>query len=97
MGITTGVDGVGSKYIIQKINPRGWVAARDAKTNEESLINLVPLHSPGYDIDNRTVWNNIQNCCIRTTAYNWIRGFEANKDNRVVWMALLQKYEGIDL
>ena len=38
MGSTTDVDGVRRKYNIRNINPQGWVAARDAKTDEERLI-----------------------------------------------------------
>ena len=59
MGITIGVDGVHRKYIISKINPQGWVAAHNAKTNEERLIYSVLLHGPGYDMDNRYVWHEI--------------------------------------
>ena len=28
--------------------------------------------------------------------YNWIREFEAKKDDRAAWLALLQQYEGTD-
>ena len=69
MGSTTGVDGVGRKYIICDIKPQGWVAAHNAKTDEERLIYLVPLHRPGYDIDNRSAWHKIQNFYIGNTAY----------------------------
>ena len=41
-----------------------------------------------------TVWHKIQNCCIGTTAYNWIWEFEANEDGRSTWLVLLQYYEG---
>ena len=96
MGSTAGVDGVRWRYIVRKIKPRGWVAARDAKTDEERLIYSVPLHGPMYDTDNRVVWHKIKNCCIGTTSYNWIREFEANEDVRAAWLALLQKYGGND-
>ena len=56
---TTVVDGVRRKYIIRKIKPQGWVAARDAKMDEERLIYLVPLHSPRYNIYNHAVWHEI--------------------------------------
>ena len=69
-GITTGVDGVRQKYIILKIKTQGWVAARDTKTDENSLIYSVTLHSHGYDTDNPAVRNEIQNCCIGTRGYN---------------------------
>ena len=66
MGSTTCVDGVRQKYIIHKIKPLGLVAARNAKTDEERLIYLVPHHGLGYDTNNSDVWNEIQICCIRT-------------------------------
>ena len=47
MGSTTGFDEVRCKYIIRNINPQGWVASRDSKTDEDRLVYLVPLHSPG--------------------------------------------------
>ena len=90
MESTTGVDGV------RQIKPQVWVAARDAKTYEERLIYLVPIHGPEYDTDNHTVWHKIQNCWIGTTAYDWIREFEANEYDMAVWMALIQQYEGND-
>ena len=94
MGSTTRVDGVRRKYIISEINPQGWVASRDAKTDKERLIYSVLIHGPRYDTDNHAVWHEIQNCCIGTISYDWIREFEANKDGRAAWLALLKKYEG---
>ena len=70
MGSTTGVDGIRWRYIIREVKAQGWVAVCDAKTDEERLIYLVPLHSPGYNTDNRAVWHKIQNCCIGNTAYD---------------------------
>ena len=49
MGSTTGSGGLRRIYIVFKIKPQGWVAARDANMDEESLIYLVPLHGHGYD------------------------------------------------
>ena len=57
---------------------------------------MVPLHGPGYNTNNRSVWHKIQNFCIRTTPYNWIKKFEANEDGRAAWLALIQQYEGTD-
>ena len=96
MGSKIGVDGVRRKFIIRKINPQGWVAAYDAKTNEERLIYSVPLRGPEYNTDNRTLWHEIQNCCIATTSYDWIREFGAYKDSRAALLALIHKYEGTD-
>ena len=72
------------------------VLSCNANNYEDRLIYSVPLHIPGYDTDNRDVWHKIQNYCIGTTSYNWIREFEANKDGRFVWTALLQQYERTD-
>ena len=94
MGIRAGVDGLHRKYIICKINPQGWVAACNAKTDEERLIYSVLLHGPGYDTDNHSVWQEIQNCCIGTISYKFMREFDANKYVRSVWLALLRPYEG---
>ena len=93
MGGTTGVDLLLHKNIICDIKPQVWVAARDAKTDEESWIYSVTIHGPGYDTHNRAVWDKIQNCCIRNTVYNWIREFEANEYGRSMWMVLIQHYE----
>ena len=57
------------------------------------MIYSVPLHGNGYDNNNHALWQEIQNCCIDTTSYDWIRDFESNKDGRVAWLALLHKYE----
>ena len=73
MGSTAGVDGVRWRYIVREIKPRGWVAARDAKMDEDRLIYSVPLHGPSYDTDNHAMWHEIQNYYILTTAYEWIR------------------------
>ena len=88
MGIMTGVDGVRQKYIIRNIKPQLWVTACDAKTDEDILIYSVPLHFPGYDTNNRTVWHEIQSYCIRNTAYNWIGYCEANKGDRETCLRL---------
>ena len=93
MGSTTGFDWVRWKYIICTIKPWGWVAALNTKTDEYRLIYSVPLHGNGYDNNNHALWQEIQNCCIDTTSYDWIRDFESNKDGRVAWLALLHKYE----
>ena len=97
IGSTTGLDGVRCKYIILDIKPQGWVASRDYKTDEERLIYLVPLHSHGYNTNNHTVWHDMNNCCIGTTAFKWIREFEANEDGRYMWMVLLQQHEVTNL
>ena len=94
MGSTTWGDGVRHKYILQKIKPQGWVAACNAKTDEERLIYSVLLHGPGYDTDNHSVWQEIQNCCIGTISYKFMREFDANKYVSSVWLALLRPYEG---
>ena len=65
-------------------------------TDKERLIYYVLLHGPRYDMDNHTVYNEIQNWCIGATVYNWMSEFEANEYGRVAWMALLQKYEGTE-
>ena len=59
MGITTGVDGVRRKNIIRNIKRQRWVAARNAKTDEERLIYSVPLHGPGHNTNNHNVWHDI--------------------------------------
>ena len=87
MGGTTGVDLLLHKNIICDIKPQVWVAARDAKTDEESWIYSVTIHGPGYDTHNRAVWDKIQNCCIRNTVYNWIREFEENEYGRATILA----------
>ena len=94
IGSTTGVDGLSRKYIIHDINTQGWVAARDTKTDTDRIIYLVSLHGPGYNMETRGVWNEIQNCCIGTISYERISEFEANEDGRAAWLALLQKYKG---
>ena len=92
MGIITGVDGVRCKYIIHEINHRGRVAARDTKTDEERLIYLEPLNSPGYDTDNHAVWHEIYTWYIGTMVYNLIREFEENEYGKAAWLVLLHKY-----
>ena len=67
LGSTTCVDGICCKYIIHEINPQLWVAARDAKTDEERLIYSVPLNGPKYDTDKCDMCHKIQNYCIWTT------------------------------
>ena len=62
MGSTTGVDGLRRKYIIREIKPQVWVSARDAKTYEEKMIYLVPVHGTSFDTNNQDVWHKIQNC-----------------------------------
>ena len=57
------------------------------------MIYSVPLHGNGYDNNNHALWQEIQNCCIDTTSYDWIRDFESNKDGRFAWLALLHNYE----
>ena len=47
MESTTGSDEVFCNYIIRNINAQGWVASRDSKTDEDSLIYLVLLHCTG--------------------------------------------------
>ena len=73
MGGKTGVDVVCRRYIIREIKPQGWAAKHDFKTDEERMIYSVPLHGPRYDTDNRAVLHEIQNCCIGTTEYDWIK------------------------
>ena len=97
MGSTTVFDEVRLKYIICNIKPQVWVASRDSKTDEDILIYSVPLLVTGYNTNNHTVWHNIQNFCIETTSYNWIREFEANEDFRSMWLVLLRNYEGKNL
>ena len=90
MGSTTGVDVVRQRYITRKIKPQGWVASRDSKMDEKRLMYLASIHGPGYNMDNHTVCYEVQNFCIGTTSYGWIREFELNKDGRSAWLALLQ-------
>ena len=56
----------------------------------------VPLHGPGFDTNNRAVWHEIQNYCIGTTTYDWIREFEWEKYGTAAWLVLLQQYEGTE-
>ena len=42
------------------------------------------------------MWYKIQNFCIGTIAYDWIRKFEVNKYSRSALLSLLQNYEGTD-
>ena len=67
---TTGFDEVRHRYIIREIKTQGQVEARNDKTDEDRLIYLVPIHGTEYDTDNCTVWHEIHNCYIGTTAYD---------------------------
>ena len=62
--------------------------------DEESLKTRTVHFGEGFKVDNRTVWNKLKVALIDKPGYNHISQFNATRNGRSAWMALITYYEG---
>ena len=62
--------------------------------DDESMKTRTVHFGEGYKVDNRTVWNKLKVVLIDKPGYNHISQFNATRNGRSAWMALITYYEG---
>ena len=88
-----GVNGTPLAYVIRQDKPAGWTVAQ-ATSPIEKLMYQVPLTGTNFVKDNSTVWAELQSHCLGTSTYEWIRQFDASKNGRAGFQALVTMCEG---
>ena len=91
--IKTGVGGSPLARCIREDKPAGWTPAQ-ATNPLERLIYELPLNGDEYEVDNSSTWTEIKKVTLGTPTYEWIRQYDATKDGRGAWLAILGKCEG---
>jgi hypothetical protein len=75
-------------YVIRPDKPAGWDPNRDASTDYEKLMYLLPLNGVAYNRDNETVFSLIQLAVLQTPAETWIFDAVAGRDGRLAMRSL---------
>ena len=77
--------GIGSSsilYIVRPDKPAAWDPVVDATSDKERIMYQVLLTGSVFDTDNKRVWDELKKRTITSSAFEWIKAFEATANGR---------------
>ena len=103
LSTTIGSRGIPIDYLIdstERQTQRGNATYEEYETvnlTDDNLFKTMSVHyGVGYKLDNTKLWKRIKSCLLNTDPYHHVSDFNATRNGRSAWKALLDMYQGTD-
>lgn len=89
-----GSSGVPLNYVVRDIGDKALKGPEIQMDDLTKLVTEASLKGPSFNQDNRTVFQVLKNCALKTPAWAWIRRLDASENGRLAFAKLSKHYDG---
>lgn len=89
-----GSSGVPLNYVIRDIGDKVLKGFDTEKDDLMKLVTEASLKGASFNQDNRTVFQVLKNCALKTPAWAWIRRLDSSENGRLAFAKLSKHYDG---
>ena len=89
-----GSSGVPLNYVVRDIGDKVLKGVDVQMDDLTKLVTEASLKGPSFNQDNRTVFQVLKNCALKTPAWAWIRRLDTSENGRLAFAKLSKHYDG---